>query len=559
MYGDWGTSKAYVIGIAVALAGAASFYFLLGVVALTLVVGVNYIFVCRYFPGGGGVYQSAKAHSSRLAVVGALLLLADYIVTAALSCLEAFHYFGVHDPKRFAVIAIFGLGILNYFGPRFTGRIAIYLAIPSVATVIVLICGGFLSEPQFNIQPPTGGIGAHWHTFVSLILALSGVEAIANMTGVLQLDPNSTEGKPSVHRSSKRAIIIVMIEVCVATALLGLLSSAVENPKTEDMLRVMGTQFLGPTFGYVVGIVFGLLLLSAVNTALGAMVAVLYSMAQDREFPPVFRELNRYGVPWVPLITAVAVPVVVLELFEGVETLASLYAIGVVGAITLDLGSTVTNRSLGMSRKVRWGMGATAVLMGLIWVTIAVTKLHALVFVTVLLVAGLCVREVQQRTARRLPADVGVKPLMDAEAPEPPAPRKAAAPPILVSVRGPTAAFQFAWEQAKLSHARLYILYIREVAVALDPGLTAGPDPYAERFFAKIRERSQEEGIDCHLLYRLGNDPAQMIVDAVKELQVPTLVMGVTRRSSWLNLIKGNVIADVATALPSEVRLLVVG
>ena len=41
LYGDLGTSKAYVLGLAFALAGYASFWFILAVSILTLLVGVN--------------------------------------------------------------------------------------------------------------------------------------------------------------------------------------------------------------------------------------------------------------------------------------------------------------------------------------------------------------------------------------------------------------------------------------------------------------------------------------------------------------------------------------
>jgi hypothetical protein len=60
LYGDWGTSKAYVPGLAFSLALYGSFWFVLAVSALTALVGINYIWICKYFPEGGGVYSSAK-------------------------------------------------------------------------------------------------------------------------------------------------------------------------------------------------------------------------------------------------------------------------------------------------------------------------------------------------------------------------------------------------------------------------------------------------------------------------------------------------------------------
>src|SRR6476646_11135755 len=106
LYGDWGTSKAYVIGLAFVAARFSSFPIILAGCALTGLVGYNYIIICRHFPEGGGVYSAAREQSRVLAVLGSLLLLADFIVTASLSCWAAMSYFGV--PKEFLKTATIG-------------------------------------------------------------------------------------------------------------------------------------------------------------------------------------------------------------------------------------------------------------------------------------------------------------------------------------------------------------------------------------------------------------------------------------------------------------------
>ena len=51
LYGDWGTSKAYVIGLAFVAAGFSSLPIILAVCALTGLVGINYAVICRHiFP-----------------------------------------------------------------------------------------------------------------------------------------------------------------------------------------------------------------------------------------------------------------------------------------------------------------------------------------------------------------------------------------------------------------------------------------------------------------------------------------------------------------------------
>src|SRR5438046_3360471 len=95
LFGDWGTSRLYVLGIALFFAGRSSFWLIAGMSALILAVGWAYTQICRIYPDGGGVYTAAKARSRLLGVVGALLLFADYTVTASLSAVDAFHYFGL--------------------------------------------------------------------------------------------------------------------------------------------------------------------------------------------------------------------------------------------------------------------------------------------------------------------------------------------------------------------------------------------------------------------------------------------------------------------------------
>ena len=159
LYGDWGTSKAYVIGLAFVAAGFSSFPIILAVCVLTGLVGINYIVICRHFPDGGGVYSAARSQGRLLAVVGALLLVADLTVTAALSGWSALTYITSgaehilwikfirdHIALTTTVVLLF-LGAINYFGPKHSGSLAIALALPTVTVVVVLIAiallGGF--------------------------------------------------------------------------------------------------------------------------------------------------------------------------------------------------------------------------------------------------------------------------------------------------------------------------------------------------------------------------------------------------------------------------------
>src|SRR5690349_873117 len=106
LFGDWGTSRLYVLGLAFFFASRTSFWLICAMSLLILAVGWAYTHICRIYPDGGGVYTAAKQRSRVLAVIGALLLFADYTVTASLSAVDAFHYFGLahteatHETKQ---------------------------------------------------------------------------------------------------------------------------------------------------------------------------------------------------------------------------------------------------------------------------------------------------------------------------------------------------------------------------------------------------------------------------------------------------------------------------
>src|SRR5947207_1837143 len=383
---------------------------------LTALVGLNYIVICRLYPDGGGVYASVRHRSEVISIVGAFLLIADYLVTAAISALSAFQYLGVPHPEKFAAISILSIGLLNLLGPRHTGGLAFLVSVPTALVVIVL---GAVSLPHLgqawaNLQPLHGTLGHNWAGFVGIVLALSGVEAIANATGVMKLNPGSTESNPCVTRTSTPAILIVMVEVCIFTALLGLAMHAlgglqivngdVNAPAAEGvrdyMLRYMGQIFVGGAwghaFGFIISIVFGLLLLSAVNTAIVDLITIQFLMARDREVPKIFQRLNKWGVPSAGMLLATVVPMLLVIIVKDMSGLADLYAVGVVGAIATNLGATSTDQKLSIKTSERALMFGTFLVMAAIEMSLLIDKPNARYFAVTILAVGLILRGLVQ-------------------------------------------------------------------------------------------------------------------------------------------------------------------
>ena len=443
-------------------------------------------------------------------------------------------------------------------GPSTTGGIAVWLAIPTAVVVLVLIAGGTPHLAQLHPQAPSGHLTSNWVSFVDMILALSGVEVAASSTGVLKLDPGATLENPSVFFTARRAIRAVMVDVVIGTALLSVLAMCLPDGAKEhqnDMLRYMGQVFVGPRFATLVGWVFGLLLISAVNTAITGMVALLYVMARDGELPDTFLLLNRFGVPWVGLITATILPVVVLNIDDKVEGLAALYAIGVVGAIAINLGSCAFAKRIVLKPFERITMKGTFFVLAAVWITIALSKLYTLLFVAVVLGFGLALRELTTRhlhvaPAAKLATVVPVTPAIGS-------PPEFLGQFILVAARGWTPALQFALEESRLRDAQLLVLYVREVAVNIDMGSNWQDDPEAKVVFTRLD--SDAHGMKVNKLYSVSDSPADTIIDIAATFGVDTVVLGGSRRATLVNLLKGNVVARVAANLPESMHLIVIG
>src|SRR6266487_5580484 len=606
LYGDWGTSKAYVIGLAFVAAGFSSLPIILAVCGLTGLVGINYIVICRHFPDGGGVYSAAREQSRLLAVVGALLLVADLTVTAALSGWSALSYITsgaeqmtwigfLRDHIALTTIGVLLLmGLVNYFGPKHSGSFAVALALPTALVVVFLIA---ISAPHFTtrfLEPRHQSVTTVWVQFVGVILALSGAESIANLTGVMKLDPGSTMEHPSVARESLKAITPVAIEVVLGTALLGwaMLSlpsvlnktlhltnkgeiAAVLGQRSEDMLRFIGEQFatatfspaVGQIFGWIVGIVFFFLLLSAANTAIVAMIGLLYMMSRDREMPRQFRKLNRHGVPIYPLLIALGLPAVVLLVVANFTSLAGLYAIGVVGAITVNVGSCAFNRTVGFTWYDRILFGVTFSILFFVELKLAHTKLDALQFVVAILVAGLALRAYTQKrqglTTLTVTREVAEMVAPDLEARM--QPRLQEGQKIMVAARGITPVLRFALDEAQLRKATLCVLYVKEVAVYYTAaGTRLGrakwqDDPEANAIMSLMMKLGAERDVCVVPVYAVSQDAAATIVDLSATMGVDYLVIGATQRTALTNLLRGSVVTNVAQHLPDSIQLLIFG
>lgn len=600
LFGDWGTSRLYVLGLAFLFAGHSSFWLIVMMSFLILAVGWAYSQICRIYPDGGGVYTAAKHRSQVLAVIGALLLFADYTVTASLSVLDGFHYFGlplaVHvenasapggtgsakvkdagdhidrhpegedtpsereplltwdSPGLWAIMAIAVIGLFNLMGPKHTGGFAVFAAIGMVFITLLIT---FSALPRLHWHDLPGRMGSithdpgdMWVAFVSIVLALSGVEAIANLTGVM---------KKPVAVTANKAIWVVAIEVAVFNILLALCMVAIfpmdRAAHRDDMLAYLSGQFVGGWGELAVRVVGGLLLLSAGNTAITDMISIQYLMARDGELPQLMQRLNRFGVPWVPALLASGVPIFVLIISHDVGHLAALYAIGVVGAVSINVTLCAMHPRLRrMRRKIP--MTILGVILLAIWVTLAFTKLHALVFVCIVMAIGLTARAltkwVQGRRERPSLLRQAIHEQLTADA--------LAQPKILLGTYGSELLAPAALLEAKREHATLVVCFIRQVTLSYkyETRLTLDTDQAAVKTFSRFLDLAHGFGVPILPVYDMGYDAAELMAETAAIYGCTKILLGTSRKGALYHLIKGHFQRRMETILPPEVQVQVI-
>lgn len=588
LFGDWGTSRLYVLGLAFFYTAHATPMYLAIMSVLMIAVAWAYTIICRNFTDGGGVYATSRAISPLLSVIGATLLLCDYIVTASLSVLDGMHYLGVPDHLVLAasILVIFLVGVVNWFGARSAGRLALVIALGALAASILIAIFSIRFVPAGLETASVGHPSMHgpwerWQSFVRIVLALSGVEAVANMTGLM---------REPVNRTSKRTIWPVLAEVVLfnlifAIALSGMPAMmSVHQPDfvtysapgavvpehvkeyRDTAMKVLADTGMSAAFGSkagsifatIVGVLFGLLLISAANTAIGALASVQYSLGRDGELPRIATKLNYSGVPWFSLVIACVAPAAVLMITSDIAALADLYAVGVVGAITISVLSCAYNKAISMKPWERGGLWVVGLVMGAIELTILTTKPTATLFagtvVGSVLISRWAVRKTASRAGLMAEPEHGWLPEVSKTLP----PIDPSRPRVMFAARGRFIS-EFAIDYARRRKATLFALYVRTLRVIDAPSDKAPgieDDSAGLETLGTTMLLARQAGVTCIPIYVVSPNIAEEILDYTTTYGCDTLILGKTRRGSLSRALGGDVVAEVARHLPDDVALI---
>src|SRR4051794_250436 len=281
-------------------------------------------------------------------------------------------------------------------------------------------------------------------------------------------------------------------------------------------------------------------------------------MARDGELPLFMQKLNRFGVPWMPAILGAAVPIVVLVISHNLEALAALYAIGVIGAVAINVTlCSMHPRLRRLHRKVP--MMLLGIVLLAIWITLAFTKLHALVFVTVVMIVGLTARALNKHFATRK----GPKPSLLQQAVLEQLPAEAMLKPkILLGTYGSEALASSALQIVKEADATLVVCFIRQVNLSYkyesEQKLTIHTDVAALKAFSKFLDLGHEMGVSVLPVYDTGPDAAELMAENAAIYGCERVLIGTSRQGALYHLIKGKFQARLESLLPPEIPVQVI-
>ena len=346
VFADIGTSIYYTPGILYGQVGVHAALFVTMTLVVFVLLCVKYSEVAIRYPEGGGVVTVAtRAIHPFAGLVGGLLILVDYFLTAALSALSGVIYLTVvAGPLKPLVLlvtvsALILLGLLNLFGVKTSAQVTAIFATLAAAGQLAVVIGvaihlgpsGVLNSFSHLLSGPRLGPLGVLTGFSGAFLAFSGLESIA------QLAPAMAEPR---KRVAPIAMGLVVMTVAITSTLVTLWSTTLLDPAKNDpnqFVSLLGGFAVGPVLQISVALSAALLLVFASNTALIGTYNVFLALAKLRFLPNALTKTNRWRrTPHTAILVATAVPVGVVVFSGGnVRLLGDLYAFGLLGAFSV--------------------------------------------------------------------------------------------------------------------------------------------------------------------------------------------------------------------------------
>ncbi len=383
-----------VLGLAVVLAGGATWLSFIVAGLVALLTAYSYAKLSVAFPSQGGtIVFIDKAFGIDL-FTGTMnnLLWLGYIVTLALYAVAFGNYAATFIPvdqqsatllHLLISLAIILPTVLNFFGAAIISKAETYVVGFKIAILILVIIVGFGSVETARLEPST------WQPLLQIVssgmiifVAYEGFELIANTASEVR---NYQVTLPRAYYIS--VIFVMALYALIAVVVVGSLQASQIAAAQDFALAEAAKPSLGQ-FGFtLVAIAAVLATLSAINSTLYGSARLSYTIATEGELPAVL-EKKLWQQPIGLVITAG-----LALLLANLGDLSSISTMGSAGFLIIFAVVNLANfrkSDEAHSNRLLAGLGVLAcvlALAALVWYTLNNAPAHLLVLVGMVAIA----------------------------------------------------------------------------------------------------------------------------------------------------------------------------
>ncbi len=308
---------------------------------------------------GGGVYSfSYLVLGPLVSFVAVASIMVDYILTACISAvsavLNATSFFQLPHSVIMAIVlvTIWAVAGLNILGIKENARVTFAIFMAAVFIFITLIISGIIDfdaaawgRLKGAAHQTAAGLKAEswfhsYQVFIAsiafCILAYSGVESVLQTAGLVRS-----------WREIGKAYIFLACTVGIVTPIIAALalSAPIDFHLHEgDLITHYATILNGLPFGVAVAALASFTLIMAVNTAFVASSELIERVADRYGFHWLIITNRRQSLYRIHLANAIFFSVIILITSGRQETLADMYALGLIASFCINMGSLIIYR-----------------------------------------------------------------------------------------------------------------------------------------------------------------------------------------------------------------------
>jgi amino acid transporter len=308
---------------------------------------------------GGGVYSfSYLVLGPLVSFVAVASIMVDYILTACISAVSAvlnatsFFHLPHHMVLILVLVTIWAIAGLNILGIKENARVTFTIFIFAALVFVTLIISGVLALDGYSLgrlkqaalktasDLHPGSFFESYHIFIAhiafCILAYSGVESVLQTAGLVRS-----------WREIGKAYIFLALTVGLVTPTIAALalSARIDFHLHEgDLITHYATMLNGLPFGVIVAALASFTLIMAMNTAYVASSELIERVAHRYGFHWIIATNRRQSLYRIHLANATFFSIIILITSGKQETLADMYALGLLASFCINMGALIIYR-----------------------------------------------------------------------------------------------------------------------------------------------------------------------------------------------------------------------